>query len=295
MHRRKWTQESSKEGPDMRVIIPLSMNGRLHLRWLGVAGIELTFEDQVLIIDPFLTRPPFRSILWGRPRPDLALLARHIQHCDSILVSHPHYDHLMDVPAIAQQTGAAVYGSVNACRIASILGLPEDQVHEISSGARLKLGEFEIEVLPTEHIQTPVDRWINGPLPQDLHPPLRLRDYRMDCCFAFLIQVGGMRILFNKNHFPADVLLFAPLRAVNEYARLLQDVQPRITIPIHWDDFFCPLEKRLRPLPQPPKWLWPGLESQHPNDFKRQIEALDPKVKVHVPTLFEKISLDIFA
>lgn len=268
------------------------MNNNLQFRWLGVAGIELTFKDQILTVDPFLTRPPFRSVLWGRLRPNQTLTARHLPRCDSILVSHSHYDHLMDVPAIAQQTGAAVYGSTSTCQIASLLGLPENQIHEVSAGSLLRLGEFEIEVHSTDHIRMPVDRWINGPLAPDLRSPLRLRDYRMDCCFAFLIKVGGMRILFNKQNIPADVLLFAPLRDAAAYVPVLENVQPKVVIPIHWDNFFRPLDKPLQPLPQPPKFLWPGLNSQRPGDFKHQIEILALKVKIHIPALFEPLRLD---
>jgi len=268
------------------------MNSELCFRWLGVAGIELTYRDQVLLIDPFLSRPPFRNVVWGRPSPNQELLTRHIPRADSILVSHPHYDHLMDVPAIARQTGAVVYGSANTCRIASLLDLPYAQIHQIAFGSSLKLGDFQVEVYRSSHIRTPVDGWINGQLSQDLYPPLRLRDYRMDCCFAFLVQVDGVRILFNKRSIPADILLFAPLRKVEAYARLLQHIQPRAVIPIHWDDFFYSLDQPLRPLRQPPKWLWRSLESLPPEAFKRQFETLAPQMKVHIPNLFEPIALE---
>jgi len=268
------------------------VNENIQLRWLGVAGIELTCKGYSLAIDPFFTRPPFRRVIWGRPRPDEALTASHLPRCDAVLVSHSHYDHLMDVPAIAHKTGAAVYGSANTCQIASIQGLSKDQIHEVSTGSTLQAGPFSIEIHPTEHIQTPVDRWINGPLPEDLRAPLRLRDYRMDSCFSFLIRAGDMRILFNKQLLPADVLIFAPLRAVQAYTALLQHVRPQIVIPIHWDNFFRPLSKSLKPLPQPPRLLWPGLNNQRPEEFKRQIEQRSPEIKVHIPMLFKTLTLN---
>ena len=36
-----------------------------EMRWLGVAGIELRVNKQILVIDPFVTRPPFRRMWFG--------------------------------------------------------------------------------------------------------------------------------------------------------------------------------------------------------------------------------------
>jgi hypothetical protein len=47
----------------------------------------------------------------------------------------------------------------------------------------------------------------------------------------------------------------------------------------------------LRPLPQPPKFLWPGLSSPRLEDFKLMIERMTPGVKVHIPTMFQPVEL----
>ena len=82
-----------------------------QMRWLGVAGIELRATEQVLVIDPFVTRPPFRRMWFGRIRSDSALAAASVPQGDFVLVTHAHWDHVMDVPAIIKQTGATAYGS----------------------------------------------------------------------------------------------------------------------------------------------------------------------------------------
>ena len=38
------------------------MEPTVRFRWLGVAGIELKANEQILVIDPFVTRPRFRSM-----------------------------------------------------------------------------------------------------------------------------------------------------------------------------------------------------------------------------------------
>ncbi len=87
------------------------MDHTVWFRWLGVAGIELRVNEQILALDPFLTRPPFRRMWFGRVRSDSALVVTTIPQCNVILITHAHHDHLMDVPEIIQQTGATAYGA----------------------------------------------------------------------------------------------------------------------------------------------------------------------------------------
>ncbi len=75
------------------------------VRWLGVAGLEFTLGDHTLLIDPFLSRPPLRNVFMGRVYSDIQLIKEKIKKADHILITHAHYDHLLDVPAIATQTG----------------------------------------------------------------------------------------------------------------------------------------------------------------------------------------------
>ena len=113
------------------------MQTSLEFRWLGVAGFELKWNGSILLVDPFLTRPPAYKLLVGRARPDGAMLRQHIPHADHILISHAHYDHLLDAAEIAGYSGARVYGSGNTCRIAEVCGLAAAQVVRVRAGMTL--------------------------------------------------------------------------------------------------------------------------------------------------------------
>ena len=60
----------------------------VFVRWLGVAGLEFTFGDHTLLIDPFLSRPPLRNVFMGRVYPDLQLIKEKIKKADHILITH---------------------------------------------------------------------------------------------------------------------------------------------------------------------------------------------------------------
>ena len=263
----------------------------IWFRWLGVAGIELRVDDHTLVIDPFLTRPPIWRMWFGRLRPDRELIAKKIPTCDYVLVTHAHWDHLMDVPDVARNTGARVLGSQNSCRLMLTCGVPEDKIRQIKVGDRLTLGEFQVEVFPAEHVRIPCP--LQGPVASELAPPLRARDYRMDEMYCYRVSVGRYELVTDPGVTPedgvaAEVLFVHPYRKEGYYETLLQRVRPRIVIPYHWDDFFRSLAKPLRPLPI--LWLarWTFLPLARVNllGFKWMIEDKKPGTRVLAPEVF---------
>ena len=270
------------------------MGDPIWFRWLGVAGIELQVRDEILIIDPCLTRPAMRQVWLGRVHPDQELIARKIQRCDYVLVTHAHWDHVMDVPDVVRNTGAVALGSPNTCQLLAACGVPKDQMREIGSRDQITLGSFHVEILSAEHLKIP--GYAPGPLPDKLKPPLRLRDYRMDTCLSFLINVDGLRLLdwssIRPEPAPAANVLFVRLYEKHAtYQALLESVQPRLVIPVHWDDLFRPVSKPLRPCFKPPSWTFPPLQRMDPTRFKSIIQGMKPDVGVLIPEIFRVYSI----
>ena len=46
---------------------PLGLPQGLDLEWLGVAGYRLTYEGVTILVDPYVSRVPLRSLLLRRP------------------------------------------------------------------------------------------------------------------------------------------------------------------------------------------------------------------------------------
>jgi hypothetical protein len=296
------------------------MQTSLEFRWLGVAGFELCTSEATLLVDPFLTRPPAYKLLFGRTQPDGELLRTHLPQADFILISHSHYDHLLDAAEIAGYTRARVYGSAHTCQIVAACGLPAEQVQRVRAGEMLSLptcpqplpegmgidsspcmGElewgraaFDVMVLPGEH--TPVPFFGMGRLPKRLEYPLRLRDFVMDEDFGFLIRAGGTNLLAWHDWRPgpaprADVLVIGADIRLSDLPALLDAVQPRLLIPTHWDNFLRPLGKPLRHFFRPPCPGHPLPERYDPWQVKRWVERVRPGVRVWVPEVLIRFPL----
>lgn len=266
----------------------------LEFRWLGVAGIELQIDGQILAIDPFFTRPPFWCLWFGRVQPDRERIEKSIHIYDFILVSHPHYDHLMDVPVIIEMTGALALGSENACRLMRLLGAAEKHIQKIEAGDRVTLGKFQVEAIPSQHIRLP--GFGSGPLQNDLHPPLRICDYRMDYGFSFLILAGGLRFLVWTSALtelsPRADVLFLSLTGTKAYLEtLLSRVQPSMIVPTHWDDFFRPLSRPIRPSFELPRLAIPPVRRKNLDVFRRMVSDIAPGVKTIIPEIFRSYQL----
>jgi L-ascorbate metabolism protein UlaG (beta-lactamase superfamily) len=255
----------------------------LTFRWLGVAGVELEAGGQVLALDPFFTRPSVVEML--RPvRPDPSLAAEKLPECNIVLVTHSHYDHLLDVPEVLRATGAVAYSSLNTCQLLRLLGVPAPQVHEIRVGDKISLGAFKVEVIAGQHSLIPFGSIFNGRLRPGLHPPLHVQDYRMDVCLGYCITVMGSRLLVcAAEPQPAEILFAVAQESKGYYLRLFKGVQPHTFIPIHWDNFTRPLGKPLRRFTRPGRLpLW---------QLTRLARQTLPQVNVIIPEIFREYSV----
>ena len=259
---------------------------QVTFRWLGVAGIELETNGQILLIDPYLTRIPFWKSYLGRIQPDRTAIEK-IERCDYILVTHSHFDHLLDVPPIAQKTGARVAGSPSTQKLLVALGVSPHLIQTVKPGDSLSLGEFKVKVFPFEHARVP--GYNSGNLPDNLKPPLRAQDYHMDfgCCFH--VSAGGTTFLTDPGFKPsidiqADVLFTQPFHEVEYYRNLLAVVSPKGIIPIHWDNLFSRSDPK--PYFAPPAFRWPPLWRINLKAFEEIIHRVAPDVTVTIPRPF---------
>ena len=97
-----------------------AQSGKTEVLWLGQATTRITTPGgKVIVIDPWLSSNP------KTPAAFRALSA--IGKVDLILVTHAHFDHFADAPALAKMHNAPVYGPAGMNQTITALGiLPAD-------------------------------------------------------------------------------------------------------------------------------------------------------------------------
>jgi hypothetical protein len=172
-----------------------------------------------------------------------------------------------------------------------VTGISPAHIRQIKVGSQENLGNFSVEVLPGRHIRTPLDRVINGALRDNLSAPLRLVDYKMDSCFSLLVRCGKTRLLFGNSPVRADVLFINPNDRMSFYLPFIKIVQPRVIVPIHWDNFFLPLTRPVRPMLNFPAWFYPCIRRTSLGGFKQAVETGCSSTRVIIPALFDEFSI----
>jgi len=166
-------------------------NKPVTLKYLGAAGWEITDGTTYILIDPYLSRingppPPGGHPLAGDTRrvygwsdvasPDVAAIDAHIQRADFVLVTHTHYDHILDVPHIALKTGAAVIGTESTENVMRAYDVPEGRLITVRGGEDYQFDSFSLKVIPSIH--SPLDHkhyFSSATAPAGLKAPLTLQ------------------------------------------------------------------------------------------------------------------------
>lgn len=111
-------------------------------RWLGTSGWRIDVGEKTVLVDPYLSR--YKVGAPADPATPLTVdttrIADHPGKPRTILVTHTHWDHFNDVPHIASQSGARVFGTFTAYHLGLAYGLPTSQLSPVKGGEVLDLG-----------------------------------------------------------------------------------------------------------------------------------------------------------
>lgn len=237
---------------------PLALPRGLELTWLGTAGFRLAYQGIVVWIDPYVTRLGLSQLVRRRVVPASAeAVARWIDRADAVLVGHTHFDHALDVPAIARRTGSNVYGSSSLQHLMQLHGLAAQAV-VVEAHRDYEVGPFKFHFVPSVHSKLQLGLGIpySGELTCDHVDELTPQAYRCGQVWAIWIEVAGIRIYHQGS---ADFLdselrdrgvdLFlcgiSGRRFTPKYVeRIVTALAPNVIVPTHYDNFFRPLEAK---------------------------------------------------
>lgn len=291
-----------------------SSHSQVTLKWLGTAGWEISDGNIVILLDPYVSRilgpqPPGRPAYKQQPgdtRPlygwddapalDARAVDSLVPKANFILVSHTHYDHVLDVPHIALNTHATVIGTQSTANVLRAFGVPEGQLISVRGGEDYQFDSFSLKVIPSLH--SPLDHkhyFSSSVAAEGMKAPLTLRQMHPEGgTLAFLIRFHGHQILaFGGMNYiereieglQPDVVLVGAAASRSEIydycGRLMRALRfPPLVIPTHWDNLAAPFNASQQD------------DVDALKSFVQEIKAASPKTKVIVPKYFEWIALD---
>ena len=251
MHR----NDPSVQGEHLWSSAEVDLPAGLSITWLGTAGFAISFEDTTILIDPYVSRRSLRNTLRTPSLlPDRSLIDRFVPPADAVLVGHTHFDHAVDVPAIAARDGCGVFGSESMTHLMGLHGLA-GRATTVEPHERHEVGPFSFSFTPSVHSKLLFGLKVpsGGELTCDSLDSLGAGAYRCGRVWGIDIEVGGTRIyhqgsanLVDDEIRAGDVDFFLCGIAGRVYTRdyigrIMRRLRPRNVVVHHHDDFFRPL------------------------------------------------------
>ena len=304
-----WQMRDSLTDLDIEPVQEASGDG-LNVTWFGISTLLFDDGETQLLVDGFISRPAPSDIAMRKPVSNDAATINYWLHefkvwrLAAIIPSHTHFDHAMDIGAIANRSAASIIGSTSAAAIARGAGVPEDQIVVAEDGMEYSFGEFTVQLIRTPHapigprgtvlldgriddplaVPAPVTAWRAGVshsilVSHPLHTTLvhtsagisntALKDVRADTVFLGVGMLEGLGTDYIRRYWISTVTTSGAEQV----------------IPVHFDDYTQPFGEVRLP---------PALIDNVPKTFdalKSLRETYDKDTRIRLPQFGVPISL----
>jgi L-ascorbate metabolism protein UlaG (beta-lactamase superfamily) len=233
----------------------------IRVTYLGVNGFQFEAGGHVLLVDPYFTRVGLWSAALNQrieSNPDRVNEGlKHIcRNADALLVTHAHFDHLLDAPEIMRRTHAQIVAGPTAIRLVESFGISPNKCQIVEQGSVRKVGRWTIRAFATQHDRlfgkVPFDRCPPAPRERE-KPPVKASDWCVGEPLAFVIEAAGKRIYIDSGGVPGApdpriedvdlaILGVALPDSRERFGEAVRQLRPRYILPSHQDDMFGPVD-----------------------------------------------------
>ncbi|CAN5163121.1 hypothetical protein BH09BAC1_BH09BAC1_14560 [soil metagenome] len=188
--------------------LPISSTATLplHIQFNGVTSFIIRYGNSVVLTDPFVSNPPFKTVLFGKLYPNTEAISKAFRTDDLaqvklVTISHAHYDHLMDLPSLlcSIPNNAIIAGSSTMAHI-MVAAKPKQQLLSVNNliGTDSTLGQWiysadsTVRMMPFVSDHPPHIFGIKlypGPYTEDLKEiPVKGKHWKQGLSLTFIID-----------------------------------------------------------------------------------------------------------
>ncbi len=168
----------------------------VKVTWLGVTTLLFDDDETQILIDGFFSRPSIFDVILGRPVVSDAATINYamdefrVRRLAAVIPLHSHYNHAMDVGAIANRSSASVVGTESTANIARGAGVPNDQIILVTNGDTLEFGKFTVTFITSRHVPNGIGdgHRIAGFMSEPLIQPADIDEWREGGSWSLLIS-----------------------------------------------------------------------------------------------------------
>jgi L-ascorbate metabolism protein UlaG (beta-lactamase superfamily) len=251
----------------------------VEITWWGTAAFRIKTGNVVFLLDPYVSRNE-------KARPGQYLKAEDVSGGELIFLSHGHFDHMLDVPVIAQQNESTVYCSIEAENTLIEKGLSKNRVHRVEAdGYTIDFNGHQAQAFFSEHVKFDMKLLFKTLLRINIrifkYIPL-LKEFPAGRALSWRFDIEGKILHFFGSASsppeeleklagqPTDILL-VPLQGHSNICDIaleyMKAMQPKIVIPHHQDDFFPPISSMVDTMP-----FFEGVKRECPHTETRVLE-----------------------
>ncbi len=235
------------------------------VRFFSVGCFLVESGGTALLTDPFFSHLKLKRVVHGPVVPDPPQVEPYLPlmgNVEAAVVGHAHYDHLLDLPAVAPAFAprARIFGSTTMAHTFAPTGLSREVVVVNDRvGQWLEAGALRVLPIASGHPDNvPGIHLFQKRLTEPrTEPPIKASDYQEGDTFAYLVDFPEHRVYVQTSsrgypdgffdpailaERPVDVALLA-MDCANIQARgrgpsIIDFLAPRHVVFCHWGDFF---------------------------------------------------------